>query len=749
MNDPHPRESGSPGQESLEEPASLSLSEMARGKRRYMVFSTFNAFSYALLAEGMVVLLLLRLGAEERWVGGVSAIMYVTLPFMVVGFRLIPRLGVTGTAGVFWLMRSLSALFLIAAPWGASYDDRLGLWLVLAGTLGFMLGRAGGLAAFTGIITELTTPRDRGDLIGINFRLFQGGAIMVTLLVAVFLGEDASLWRYQVFFSLGLGAGLVASWALWTLPEAGLFKKAAPFSLVTEVRWVLRSPGRRWFLAMSMAVPISQGLWRTMLILLVKKGYGLSDQFTVGLLIVTMIGGVLASYSYGLFLDRLGSRPLMVLTGFVDILAAVGVLLLPQAIHWPLLVAIFLLSGYVHTALQAASQHYFLGITDQEHQLPQGIITQGAGGLAGGAALAGGGIALAALRGWGDAGLLPGVPGDPLLHFRWFFAGMLILLALRILVFFRLPPLRSKGIRDSLNALLSPWDWRAVHAVKRAVSSQSEDNEAHALHTMMRTHAGVYTDELERYLASPSYFVRRRAMDSLILAKPTPELIALLIRDLKDNPFTTAHQSAYWLGRWKVEAALPALHNAIATDDFRLSGAAIHALSEMDDRSALPMVEAALALSENPYVLIEAARAISLWGDHRHYPLLLAQYHLDIPPQAKDELSLSLARLLGLYGEMYKDLGMLHREPAQLYREWRERLAPEDLEGLIPALRFGEPRRSLLQATLARRREDFRDWFASATEAFLAKRPENVFPEMAFMMTLLLLSQEGLHLKME
>ena len=67
--------------------------------------------------------------------------------------------------------------------------------------------------------------------------------------------------------------------------------------------------------------------------------------------------------------------------------------------------------------------------------------------------------------------------------------------------------------------------------------------------------------------------------------------------------------------------------------------------------------------SENPYVLIEGARAISLWGDPIHYSMLLQKYLLDIPPQAKDELSLSVARLLGLYDAFYSDLGMLHRQP--------------------------------------------------------------------------------------
>jgi hypothetical protein len=88
---------------------------------------------------------------------------------------------------------------------------------------------------------------------------------------------------------------------------------------------------------------------------------------------------------------------------------------------------------------------------------------------------------------------------------------------------------------------------------------------------------------------------------------------------------------------------------------------------------------------------------------------------------------------------------MLHREPRQLYREWGERLAARDAEGLIEALRREDPRRSLLEASLQRQRATLWDWFFEDTAAFLARRPERVWPEMAFLMTFLLLSPGGSH----
>ncbi len=214
---------------------------------------------------------------------------------------------------------------------------------------------------------------------------------------------------------------------------------------------------------------------------------------------------------------------------------------------------------------------------------------------------------------------------------------------------------------------------------------------------------------------------------------------------MRVNEYTTAHQAAYWLGRWKVEAALPDLRAALVSPDFRLSGSAIHALVEMDDRESLPVVEAALAMSTNPYLIIEGGRAVSIWGDERLYPLLLQKYHLDIPPQAKAELSLSVARLLGLYDMFYRDLGMFNREPAQLLRDWQERLASRDSAGLIAHLRAESYPRDALLATLRERHGAYHGWFRDVTEPFLERRPAQVLREVAFLMTFLLLVDEGRH----
>lgn len=719
---------------------SLSLKQRASGKYLYYLFAFFNSFSWAALAEGVVILLLLRLGATETWVGIVASLQYVTLPAMVLGYATVPRLGVTGTAGLFWGIRSCSAAFIIIAPWTQRFAGNIPLWFMLFGSLGFMLGRAAGLVAFTGIITELTTERDRGELISSSSKISQFGTILMTIVMALFLGAAAPLYRYQILLTVGMVCGLTAAAALWKVPEAGIFREKTPFKLWAELKWSLSTRGRKWFMAMMLGLPVTQGLTYAFGILVAKQGYGLADQNVMLFVLVATVGGIVASYTYGLFLDQLGSRPLLVITSFLDIAGVALVIFLPKTFMIVLIGILFFINGYVNIAFNAAMQHYFISITTQTHQLAHGIITRTLGGMAGGLVLILGGWTLERVK------LLSDISTDPLLHFRWFYAGLLLLLIIRTIVFFKLPSLKSQGIRDALSALFSPWDWRAIHAVKRAITVQSENEESKAISALMHTDSRIYQADLEHYLNSPSIFIRQRAMHALQRAKPSKTLISTLERDLQVNQFTTAHQAAYWLGHWEVVESAPLLCKAIDSQDFLLSGAAIHALVRLDERSTLPLIEKKFMESENPYVLIEGARAISLWGDPIHYSMLLQKYLLDIPPQAKDELSLSVARLLGLYDAFYSDLGMLHRQPSQLIREWQERFVSQDGAELILAICRSDPQRSLLEASLKCQQKRFQRWFYDDTIKFLAKLPDKVHQEVAFFMAFLLLAADGLHI---
>ena len=180
--------------------------------------------------------------------------------------------------------------------------------------------------------------------------------------------------------------------------------------------------------------------------------------------------------------------------------------------------------------------------------------------------------------------------------------------------------------------------------------------------------------------------------------------------------------------------------------DFTLSAKAIHALVELGEQDVAPLIEVLFTASENPLVLIEGARALSLWGGEAAYPLLLDKYALDLPPQAKDELSLAIARLMGLYDALYRDLGMLHRDRAQLEREWRDRLRAArepDLEALVGALHGAPLDRAGYRAAIGRRQARLSETFVRATLERLDTLSDPLDAHLALLLSFLLLTPQG------
>jgi len=549
------------------------------------------------------------------------------------------------------------------------------------------------------------------------------------------------MFLYQIFFGVGLATGLFSAFALWRIPESGAFRRLKRFSFREQLSWLLETKGRRWFLAMMVAIPVTQGVTRLFLILFVKQGYGLSDGETVLFVLIGMVGGLGASYAYGFFMDKLGSRPLLFLIGLLDALGIGLVVVLPEQLSYVWLATIFVFNGMAHVAFQASTQHYFISITNAENQLSQGILTQTIGGLSGGGAMLIAGVLLSKIQS------LPVLQDSSLLPFQWFFAGMFVLALFRQWIFFKLPLLRSQGIRDSLNVLFSPWDWRAIHAVKRAVGQASEDEETRALDTILRSgEKGPYQDDLAGFLQSPSWMVRERAMEALGHVRPTTELVDLLLKDLKENQFTTAHWSAKWLGRWGSKRAVPLLREAIEGPDILLRAKAIHALVEMGDREALPLIRHRFGLSPNPAVIIECARAISLWGGTEGFGEVLTKLAEPMPPQARDELYLSLARIAGCYDRYYHDLVLFRRDRDSFQVETKENL--KNQPGSPFAQMFFD--RKLSPAKLATwitdHQAQFEPWFVEASLAFLTITTDEIEEPAGLLFLVLLLANQGNHL---
>src|SRR3990172_3931865 len=127
-------------------PERLTQSQKERGQRRFLWFASINALSYALLAESVLVLFALQLGASDFHIGLLTSYVYLTMVFVLLGKVMVSRLGAARTYSYCWFTRNLVAGSFVLAPWiYVHFSPQLGMSYLLIATLVFFIFRALGL----------------------------------------------------------------------------------------------------------------------------------------------------------------------------------------------------------------------------------------------------------------------------------------------------------------------------------------------------------------------------------------------------------------------------------------------------------------------------------------------------------------------------------------------------------------------------------------------------------------------------
>jgi HEAT repeat protein len=207
-------------------------------------------------------------------------------------------------------------------------------------------------------------------------------------------------------------------------------------------------------------------------------------------------------------------------------------------------------------------------------------------------------------------------------------------------------------------------DLRAINLLHRLDRTGSIGEEQRVLQELGGAHSGVPADDLLVRLSSPSYVIRSEALRALERMprdrrsranSPLERRIAgELVAHLRQHEFTTAYLAARIIGQWGLTEGVPALREAIGSEDYHLSSRAVVALARIGDIQSIPRIEIALRSTRNPLLLIHGAEALKLF-DHRPSITLL----LDIlrreanPPYIRDEMVFAIAGLFHIEDWFY------------------------------------------------------------------------------------------------
>ena len=635
----------SPG--SIRESDDLSPSLKEKGQRLYLWFTRLNALSYASLADSILILYAIKLGASDSYVAVITSFLYFTMPFMLLGKSLIGKLGTAKSYSLNWALRNLSASLMILVPFiQRHYSINSGLYILLISAFLFFTFRSIGMVSGTPLIGEISSPQDRGSFISKIWLAFTSFSLILMVIIAIILNRYKSVQTFQGIILFGVITGLSSSYLIYHVPESPRTRFSGQEKLSSAYQFITRNLTARRLLIMWTAITVSMMLVIPIGVVTLKQGYQLSDHVVLIFIIVQLVGSIYASYNNKLFLDHVGSRPLIILYGFGLLLVQLMWVFAPAHPVWIYLGALFFILGMTNSGAQTSLSHYFLSTVPATRRVGASMFINITSGLAAG--LAGSVLAGGVLK------LLHSFIFQEIIVYKTYFAMIAIIQLIVIGLSFRLIPQKERRITDVMGMFFSFRDWRAIYTLQKLSKPTQETEDISILNRLQGIGSNLTEETLVHYLESPRFIIRGKALQALSQIDFSSKTAIRIIQELQNGEYTTAYLAAEILGEHRIREAIPALRQALSSKDIFLQGKALLALVQLKDEYSYEKIVRVFGHSKNPRILIYGARAIAYMKRTEYADILLKKIkNTKLLDPILDELLYSICEISDLGDQFY------------------------------------------------------------------------------------------------
>lgn len=630
----------------------LSPRELRLAQRRFTFFTALNVISFQLLSGNIITLFALRLGAGNFLIGALYSFVPLAQVMPLVGRAIVARIGAVKTLSRFWFLRYVLMTPILLAPLMAALDRAsVGIALIIVSVIGFNLARGIGITGHNPVVAGITSERDRGSFLARNQIVVHSGSILTGVAMAALLGAVSTLVIYTVLIATGIAAGVAAAIVVGRLPEPPQVSAGGRMGLIEGLRSAIAGGGVRRFLGVlalksfviSMAIPF--------LVVFLKRVYEQADSSVVYFTVIGSVGAISMALISGLAIDSTGPKPVSQVFGAILLVALVLVAVAPTftspVLFWLFAGALFFLANMGANGLENGLSNYFFRLIRPDQVLNVGIVNFLVAGAAATIGSLAGGAILDALEGTTLAA------GDA---FRVYYAGLIVILLLLLVV---VTTLRRLGpaytARDVMAMFLSPRDLHAMSLLRRLRTSDTRrpEKDEQFIRALGQTRSSLSTSQLLSELKSPRFSVRFEALNALAAGTPSTEVTAALIEQVQTQEFTTAYRAAEVLGRSGVMEAIPALREALDSDDYLLCGKSMVALSQLDDSESASKIERLVAATHNPRLIILGATALENLGSPSSVGILIAKLTESLSGFVRDEVNMAIAGILGFQDAYY------------------------------------------------------------------------------------------------
>jgi len=430
------------------------------GRERFLWFVRINTLSYSCLADSIIILYAIKLGADDFLVGMMSSFIFLTMPLMIFGKGIIQRVGAAHAYGISWLFRNLFAASMILVPFAIGLTNRvIGLALLVFSSFGFFAFRSIGFTANTPLIGEITDKTNRGNFLSkmwLQFTLFNLAALLVLMFV---LKHSETTQTFQFIIFSGVIFGIWGALLVYRMPESSNPKISAGISISQSLSFIWKNARSRKLLFSWSAATTANMLIFPFSMVALKNGYFVSDFNALFFALFQLLGGIVASSFNIIIFDRVGPRPLLIIYSMGLLCSAALWIAAPQQLNIYYHAMIFLINGMALAGTNTALSHYFLIIVPEKERVGANmfllIISGAIAGIAG------------TILGGGLLKLLRTFDLNNLSIYRSFFTIILFILLPLFFITKRIERVEDWRVKDVLKVLISFRDMRALFTLNK------------------------------------------------------------------------------------------------------------------------------------------------------------------------------------------------------------------------------------------------------------------------------------------
>jgi HEAT repeat protein/Na+/melibiose symporter-like transporter len=589
---------------------SLSRLEVLRGLRWANWDAIFFTLYLALTSGAFLVGLARFLGANDLWLGIITAVPALTGAIQFLTAYLADRVPSRRALVLRYALWSRLPWVLIALlpvmDAGLPRKELFVALLILSSVFGSFAA-----PAFLAWLTDLVPPSHRGRYFGRRNMILGLVAAAAALPPALFLdrmvksGQLASALGFATLFGLGALCLFLSLWSIARMPDVPREPVALRglHGFLAFYREPFRSANFRYLLMFNTIFVFGHmfaGQFFTVYML---------EQIRMPYLMVQVAGLIMALFSslsmpfWGYLADKFGNRPLLLLSGLgVVFLPFLWFLTHPAHYGWSVgvILGIQVLAGVLWAGVGLTQFNLNVAVAPPEQRaLYMGAlsaivaVTTGLANLLSGAAME-----------W----MKPYVP-DPLRFFVLFgMASLFRLLALPWLTrVHEAEGLPTRYVMRQLRASVRPRGWLAMRQLRRQADEASR---LQAVRTLAAERTALAVEELVQALHDPSIEVRREAARALGEIGD-PRAVPALLQMLNDPTSGIRVECAEALGKIGDRGALPHLLAMLQAEQIEARLAATQALRQLGDAQALPALLERLQQAPGP---LEQSRLLEAIG---------------------------------------------------------------------------------------------------------------------------------------